>query len=91
MSFTTITISIILLLLSTNIKADRADTLGVPPIVTEMDTTLCPGEVLNGIYDAPGMYIDTITIDGCDSITIINLEYFIQSIVDTTICENDPF
>lgn len=90
MNFISFAISAILLLLSANIKADIIDTLGQPPIITEIDTTLCPGDLLYGIYDVPGTYIDTFAIDGCDSISIIHLEHFMQSIVDTTICENDP-
>lgn len=90
MNFRTFFFSAIFLIISVNAKADKIDTLGQPPLITEIDTILCPGDLLYGIYDVPGTYIDTFSINGCDSLSIVNLEYYTQTIVDTTICENDP-
>ena len=44
--------------------------------------TLCPGSVYqnsSGTYSEPGMYIDTISTEVCDSISILNLSFYPES------------
>jgi len=87
--------SILLLFLSFNLNANTIDTLGQPTIVMQLDTILCPGEILDGMYTEPGTYIDTISNSAglCDSlITITNLEFYTPTpdvITNQTVCEGD--
>ena len=89
MNFTSKALVVILILLSAQLYAERIDTTGAP-IITELDTILCPGEILNGIFDTPGIYMDTISGGVCDTVSIISLDYFPRTpnmATNVTVCE----
>jgi len=97
MHFISKAVTVTLLVLSFNLSADNLDTLGQPPLVLQLDTTLCTGEILGGMYSQAGTYIDTISNSTglCDSLILITiLEYFEPTpdvITNLNICEGEQF
>ena len=72
------TIITLLLLATFGLKGEKLDTLGTP-ITVEIDVTICPGSIFtdpSGTFTEAGTYIDTFAIVACDSIRILNLNFF---------------
>ena len=69
----------------------------LPPIFTDVDTTICTGEsvqVGDSTYQATGNYVDTLLSSQlCDSIVTLDLQVLDTAFFDTTltICEGEQF
>jgi len=66
----------IVLTMTSNLCADKLDTLGTP-IITEFSRSICPGDSYQG-YNTNGTYIDTFTsVTNCDSIRTVHLGMYV--------------
>jgi len=83
---------LLFLCLSFSTKAEKSDTLS-NAIVLDTMITACQGDLVFGVYDMPGIYIDTLVTNSICTIRTTTLTHFPQTPdMQSLLCvdENDP-